>query len=115
MKEKINILDINKRSPLHWACALGNYDQAKIISKLGADISLTDVEGKTGLHWAATARCAEAAKLVKLLVNMKTAGTKTSVASLTRDDSHSQPLTTTVVVWKFFCFCRNMIWMLYWS
>ena len=81
VKEKINILDINKRSPLHWACALGNYDQAKIISKLGADVGLIDVEGKTGLHWAATARCAEAAKLVKLLVKMKTAGTKTSVAS----------------------------------
>ena len=81
MKEKINILDINKRSPLHWACALGNYDQAKIISKLGADISLTDVEGKTGLHWAATARCAEPRKLVKLLVNMKSSGRASSVAS----------------------------------
>ena len=81
IKEKINILDINKRSPLHWACALGSYDQAKIISKLGADIGLIDVEGKTGLHWAASARCAEPAKLVKLLVNMKTGGSRSSVAA----------------------------------
>ena len=81
VKEKINILDINKRSALHWACALGSYDQAKILSKLGADIGLIDVEGKTGLHWAATARCAEPRKLVKLLLNLKTAGSKASVAA----------------------------------
>ena len=80
VKEKINILDINKRSPLHWACALGNYDQAKMISKLGADIGLIDVEGKTALHWAVTSRSANPARLVNLLVNMKTPS-KTSVTS----------------------------------
>ena len=38
-----------------------------------------------------------------------------SVASFTLEHSHSHPYTTTVVVWKFFCFWRNMICMLYWS
>ena len=37
------------------------------------------------------------------------------VASFTRAHSHSQPFTTTVVAWKFFCFCLNIIWTLYWS
>ena len=31
-----------------------------------------------------------------------------SVASFTLDASHSQPFTTTIVVWKFFCFWRNV-------
>ena len=78
LKDKVNILDVNKRSPLHWACALGNYEQAKMMAKLGADIGQIDVEGKTGLHWAVTSSSAEPAKLVRLLVNMKTAS-KTSV------------------------------------
>ena len=73
-KEDINVVDVNKRSPLHWAGAHGNYDQAKIVSKLGADIGIIDVEGKTALHWAATSKSTEPQKLINLLVNMKTKG-----------------------------------------
>ena len=35
LKDDVNIVDINKRTPLHWACAHGNFEQAKMISKLG--------------------------------------------------------------------------------
>ena len=38
-----------------------------------------------------------------------------SVASLTLAASHSHPLITAIVVWKFFCFWRKVSWMLYWS
>ena len=38
-----------------------------------------------------------------------------SVASLTLAASHSHPLITAIVVWKFFCFWRNVSCMLYWS
>ena len=68
------MLDVNKRSPLHWACAHGNLDQVKIISKLGADIGIIDVEGKTALHFAATSSSSPPGKLLSALVNMKTRG-----------------------------------------
>ena len=68
------MLDVNKRSPLHWACAHGNLDQVKIISKLGADIGIIDVEGKTALHFAATSSSSQPGKLLSALVNMKTRG-----------------------------------------
>ena len=38
-----------------------------------------------------------------------------NVASLTLAHSHSQPLTTMVRAWKFFCLGRGIIWTLYWS
>ena len=38
-----------------------------------------------------------------------------NVASLTLAHSHSQPLTTMVTAWKFFCLGRGMICTLYWS
>ncbi len=37
------------------------------------------------------------------------------VASFTLDASHSQPFTTTIVVWKFFCFWRKVSCTLYCS
>ena len=37
------------------------------------------------------------------------------VASLTLAHSHSQPLTTMVMAWKFFCLGLGMICTLYWS
>ena len=61
-------MDVNSRSPLHWAASHGNYDQAKQLVKAGADISLRDVEGKTPLHWAAATDTNNSVKLVQLLV-----------------------------------------------
>ena len=83
-------MDINKRSALHWACAHGNLDQAKIISKLGADIGIIDVEGKTALHWAASSKSSDPEKLINLLVKMKTKGSS-SVLSW-QDYEGRQPL-----------------------
>ena len=89
-KEEVNVLDVNKRSPLHWACAHGNLDQVKIISKLGADIGIIDVEGKTAFHFAAMSSASQPGKLVSALVSMKTRGS-TSVLCW-QDYDGRQPL-----------------------
>ena len=73
-KDDVNVVDVNKRSPLHWACAHGNTDQAKIISKLGADVGIIDVEGKTPAHWAASSKCRDPGKMISVLVGIKTRG-----------------------------------------
>ena len=51
---EIDILDRNKRSPLHWAASQGFHEYAKLLLKNGAKVSLPDVEGKTPLHWASS-------------------------------------------------------------
>ena len=94
-KEEVNVLDVNKRSPLHWACAHGNLDQVKIISKLGADIGIIDVEGKTALHFAATSNSSQPGKLLGALVNMKTRGSSSVLCW--QDYDGRQPLHLAVI------------------
>ena len=67
----VDVADINLRTPLHWAAAHGYHDQAKMLTKLGADIGLIDVEGKTPVHWAASSDTDQSAKLVSLLIGIK--------------------------------------------
>ena len=89
-RENVDVGDINKRTPLHWAAAHGCYDQVgwlpftmqcvntchplkvKILThKLGADVGLIDVGGKTPLHWAASSSTDDAPRLVSLLIDIK--------------------------------------------
>ena len=92
-RENVDVKDINKRTPLHWAAAHGCYDQVgslgflhkhlfwvntclllkvKILTnKLGADVGLIDVGGKTPLHWAASSSKDDAPRLVSLLIEIK--------------------------------------------
>ena len=94
-KEEVNVLDVNKRSPLHWACAHGNLEQVKIISKLGADIGIIDVEGKTALHFAATSSSSAPGKLLGVLVTMKTRGSSSVLCW--QDYEGRQPLHLAVI------------------
>ena len=91
----MNVLDVNKRSPLHWACAHGNLDQVKIISKLGADIGIIDVEGKTALHFAATSSSSQPGKLLSALVTMRTRGASSVLCW--QDYDGRQPLHLAVI------------------
>ena len=90
-KDNVDLGDINKRTALHWACSQGNYDQARIITKIGADIGMIDVEGKTPMHWAASSKSEDSAKLIRLLVNLKPKSTSATVINW-QDYEGRQPL-----------------------
>ena len=88
-KDDVNILDVNKRSPLHWAGAHGSLDQVKMIAKLGADIGLVDVEGRTALHWAAASPAPRPAQLVAALLSLRPSGGRGSVAAARDHEGHT--------------------------
>ena len=90
-KDNVDLVDINKRTALHWACSHGNYDQAKIITKIGADIGMIDVEGKTPFHWAASSKSGDSAKLINLLVQLKPKSRSATVINW-QDYEGCQPL-----------------------
>ena len=90
-KDNIDLVDINKRTALHWACSHGKLEQAKIVTKLGADIGMIDVEGKTPMHWAASSKSGDASKLINLLVHVKPRSKSASVINW-QDYEGRQPL-----------------------
>ena len=51
----------------------------------------------------------------ELFLTLQRCSMSRSVASLTLAHSHSHPLTTMVIAWKFFCLGLGMICTLYWS
>lgn len=80
-RDSVDVTDVNQRTALHWAAAHGRHDQvpgaatsllqAKILTKLGADIGLIDVEGRTPVHWAAATAGEDSARLVTLLIGLQ--------------------------------------------
>ena len=55
-----------KVAPLHWACAVSNYDIADLLIKNGADVNAKQMQGVTPLHSAAHNG---QTKLAKLLID----------------------------------------------
>ena len=52
-EEDVNVTDNNKRTPLHYACAAGNSNSARVLIEKGAQIDLADANGQTALSIAA--------------------------------------------------------------
>jgi len=50
---KLNSLDEEKYTPLHWACMRAHWDIAKYLIDQGADLNLQGGDGGTPLQWAA--------------------------------------------------------------
>ena len=48
----IDVLDVDGRSPLHWAAYKGFADTCRLLLVMGARPTLADHEGCTPLHWA---------------------------------------------------------------
>mmetsp|Transcript_40402 Transcript_40402/g.48990 ORF Transcript_40402/g.48990 Transcript_40402/m.48990 type:complete len:602 (+) Transcript_40402:181-1986(+) len=61
---EVDCLDVDGRSPLHWAAYKGHSDCIRLLTCLGADYALADKEGCTPLHWAAIKGNAESCTLL---------------------------------------------------
>jgi len=62
---KLNALDENKYTPLHWACIRAHWDVAKYLIEQGADLNIQGGDGGTPLNWAGHHDDVE---IVKLLI-----------------------------------------------
>lgn len=49
---KLNALDEEKYTPLHWACIRGHWDVAQFLIDQGADLNIQGGDGGTPLNWA---------------------------------------------------------------
>ena len=49
---RINVMDLQGRTPLHWAVAIGQPEAVKRLLRHGADPNIQDVWGHTSLHLA---------------------------------------------------------------
>jgi ankyrin repeat protein len=50
---KLNALDEEKYTPLHWACMRAHWDVAEYLIEQGADLNIQGGDGGTPLQWAA--------------------------------------------------------------
>ena len=60
----LDALDLDGRSPLHWAAYKGFPDAVKLLLFCDADVARQDKEGCTPLHWAAIRGKSEAAHVL---------------------------------------------------
>ena len=49
---KLNALDEEKYTPLHWACMRAHWDVAEYLIEQGADLNIQGGDGGTSLQWA---------------------------------------------------------------
>jgi len=61
---KLNALDEEKYTPLHWACIRGHWDVARHLIEMGADLNIQGGDGGTPLNWAVHHDNVEIAKLM---------------------------------------------------
>eukprot|EP00466_Bigelowiella_natans_P001009 jgi/Bigna1/88462/estExt_fgenesh1_pg.C_320078 len=87
----VNQRDGEERTPMHWACAGGHVDVAKILLENGADLGALDSKGNTPLHYATGYGQPDAAKLLLdagVDVSVKNANGKTSLDVVTLNPSN---------------------------
>ncbi|MBN2245368.1 MAG: ankyrin repeat domain-containing protein [Candidatus Aminicenantes bacterium] len=63
---KLNALDEDKYTPLHWACMRAHWDVAKYLIEQGADLNIQGGDGGTPMNWAVHHDDVE---IVKLLID----------------------------------------------
>jgi len=63
---KMNALDEEKYTPLHWACMRAHWDVAEYLIENGADVSVQGGDGGTVMNWAVHH---DNVKIIKLMID----------------------------------------------